>query len=110
MDVAADFTTGIWMQVVATVGVDIVGVKFTGAVGVGVVGMGWEITLSLYLLLAGILVLLFFSFTSDPGVFLVTGLLFWGGVLVHGCDWVLGGAWVWDQASPPIQVMSSSFR
>ena len=60
MDVAVDFTMGIWVEVVATVGIGTVGVEFTGAVGIGVVGMGWAITLTLYLLLAGTLVLLFF--------------------------------------------------
>ena len=79
------------VEVVATVGIGKVGVKFTGEVGSGVVGMGWVITFILYLLLVGTLVLIFFC--SDifcPGAFLVMGLLFWGGVLVLGCGWVWG--------------------
>ena len=90
MDMAEDFTMGVWVEVVATVWVDTVGVEFTGTVGVGVVGMGWAITLTLYLLLVSTLVLLFFSFILGPGAFLVMGLLFWGGALV------LGWSWVWD--------------
>ena len=71
-------------------GVGIVGVEFSGAVGVGVVGMGWAITPTLYLLLAGTLVLLFFSFILGPEAFLVIALLFLGGALVLGCDWIWG--------------------
>ena len=87
MDVADDFTMGLWMDAVevATVGVRI---GFMGAAGVGVVGKGWAITLTLYLLFAGALVLFFFSAILDPGDFLVKELLFWEGVLVCGCDWV----------------------
>ena len=66
METATDFTVDIWVEVVATVEVGIVGVEFTGAVRVGVVGMGWAITLTLYLLFAGTLVLLFFSFILGP--------------------------------------------
>ena len=90
MDVAADFIMDIWVDIVATVGVGTVGIKFTGAVGVGVVSMGWSITLTLYLLLVSTLVLLFFSFILGPGAFLVMGLLFWGGALVISCGWVWG--------------------
>ena len=53
---------------------------------VGVVGKGWEITLTLYLLFTGTLVLLFFSANFGPGAFLVKELLFWKGVLVCGCN------------------------
>ena len=86
MDMAADFTMGICVEVVATVGVGTVWVKFTGAIGVGVVGMGWAITLTLYFLFAGTLILLFFSDILGPGALLVTELVFWGGALVCGCD------------------------
>ena len=84
---AANSTMDIWVDALdmAAVGV---GIGFTGIDVFGVVGKGWAITLTLYLLLAGTLVLLFFSFILGPGDFLVNGLLFWGGVLVHGCDWV----------------------
>ena len=84
------FTMGIWVEVVATVGVGTVGVKFTGTVGVGVVGMGWAITLTLYLPFAGVLVLLFISAILGPGVILAKGLLLWEEALVLGCDWVWG--------------------
>ena len=103
MDVATDFTMGVWVDAVevTTVGV---GIGFISAVGVGVVGKGWAITLTLYLLFTGALVLIFFSAILGPGVFLVTDLLFWEGVLVHGCDWV----WGWGQAYPPTLGMSLS--
>ena len=68
MDAAADLTTGVLVEVVATVGVH--------AVGVGVVGVGWAFTLNLYLLLASMV--LHLSFVLGPGTFLVMGLLFWG--------------------------------
>ena len=89
MDVAVDFTTGIWVDVVdvATVGV---GFGFMGTAVLEVVGKGSENTLTLYLLFTGTLVLLFFSAIMGPGIFLVKELLFWEGVLVHGCDWVWG--------------------
>ena len=41
MDSAVDLTTGIWVEVVATVGVGVV--EFTATVRVGVVGMDWAI-------------------------------------------------------------------
>ena len=69
-----------------------VGVEFTGAIGIGVVGMGWVITLTLYLLFAGSLVLLFLLHILGPGALLVKGLLLWEGALVLGCAWVWG--WV----------------
>ena len=109
MDMAKDFTMGIWVEVVATVGVGTVGVEFTGTVGIGVAGMGWAITLTLYLLLAGTLVLLFFSFMLGPGAFLVMGLLFWRWALVLDCNWIWVGG-VWDKACLPILGRSSSFR
>ena len=46
MDVAVDVVTGIWVKVVATVGV--VAAEFTGVVGVVVVGTVWARTLTLY--------------------------------------------------------------
>ena len=77
MDMVADFTMGIWVEVVATMGeVGTVGIKFTGAVDIGVEGMGWAITLTLYFLFAGTLVLLFLSAILGPGALLVNGLLF----------------------------------
>ena len=39
MDSAVDLTTGVWVEVVVTVGVG--AVEFTGVVRVGLVGMGW---------------------------------------------------------------------
>ena len=50
MDAAVDLTTGIWVEVVATVRV--------GAVEVGVVGVDWAITLTLHLLLVTTVLLL----------------------------------------------------
>ena len=97
MDAAADFTTGVWVEVVATVGVGTIGVEFTGTTGVGLVGMGWAITLTLYLLLVSTLVLLFLSFVLGPGAFLVMGCYFGE---EHWCLVVAGfgvEAWVWDQ-------------
>ena len=90
MDAVADLTTGIWVEIVATVGVG--AVEFTGAVGVGVVDKGWESTLTLNLPLAST-VLLLLSLVLGPGVFLGMGLLFWGSELVLGCGWV-GHGWV----------------
>ena len=111
MDVAADLVTGIWVEVVATVRV--------GAVGVMLEGIGWASTLTVYLLLASTVPLLF-SLVLSPRAFLVMGLLFWGQVLVLGCGWVGHGcvccSWVWgwglvwDQAFPLIPNMFSSFR
>ena len=111
MDMAVDFTMGIWLEVLATAEIGIVGVKLTGVVGIGVVGMGWAITLTLYLLSASTLVLLFFCYDIlGPGDFLVMWLLFWGGALVLGCGWVGISVWVWDQTYPLILVTSSSSR
>ena len=83
MDSVADLTTGVWVEVVATVGVG--AVEFTGAVGVGVVGMGLESTLTLYLLLVST-VLLLLSLIFGPGAFLVMGV----GILGVGA-----GVWLW---------------
>ena len=62
MDVAADFTMGIWVVTVemATVGVGTEGwIGFMGRVGVA--GIGWVISLTLYLLFTCVLPLLLFS-------------------------------------------------
>ena len=91
MDVAADFTTGIWVVVVevATVGVGTAGsIGFMGEVGVA--GKGWAITLTLYLLFTGAPALLSLSAFFGTRSFLVEEFLLWKGVLVHGCDWGLG--------------------
>ena len=72
---------------------------------IGVVGKGWTITLTLYLLFAGTLVLLFFSAILGPGVFLVMELLFWEGVLVGGCDLV----WDWGLGLGPNLPSSSRY-
>ena len=64
MDVAADLVTVIWVEVVATVGVG--AVDCTGAVGVVVTD--WASTLTLYLLLAS-MVLFLLSLALDPGAF-----------------------------------------
>ena len=75
IDAVADLTTAVWVEAVATVGIS--AVEFTGAVGAGVVGMGWLSTITLCLLLAG-MVLLLMSLFLGPGSFLVMGLVFWG--------------------------------
>ena len=92
MDVAADFTTSIWVVAVevATMGVVTAGgIGFMGKVEVGVAGKGQMITLTLYLLFTGALTLLFFSAFLDTRVFHIKELL-WEGVLVHGCNWGWG--------------------
>ena len=97
MDVAVDFVTGVWVEVVATVGVGTV--EFTGVVGVVVVGTGWARTLTLYPLLA-IMGLFLLSLAFGPGAFLIMGLvLHWVG---HGwvcCRWICCGwvccRWAW---------------
>ena len=110
MDLAADFTTGLWVEVLATVGVGTVGVKFTGAFGIGVVGMGWQLPSPCTFFVQ----VLWFSFSSET--FLVLGIS-WVMVCYFGEDcWCLVvtgfgvGSWVWDQACPPMLGMSSSFR
>ena len=67
-----------WVEVVATVVVGTVGVQITGVVGVGVAGMGWAIILTLYLLLAITLVLLFFSFNLGSWGFPGHGIVIMG--------------------------------
>ena len=64
MDVAVDLVTGIWVEVVATVGIG--AVECTGVVEV--VGTGWAITLTLYLLLVST-VLFLLSLALGPGPF-----------------------------------------
>ena len=90
IDVTMDLVTDIWVEVVATVGVG--AVELTGAVEVVVIGTGWARTLTLYPLLAiMVLFLLSGTFVLGPGAFLTMGLgLGWAG---HGwvcCDWVGG--------------------
>ena len=88
IDSAVDLTIGVWVLTVATMG--------AGALEVWVEGLGLVSTLTLYLLLA-IIVLFLFSgtFVSGPGAFLTMGLVLgWAG---HGwccCRWVFCG-WVW---------------
>ena len=91
MDVATNFTMGIWVVAVemATVGLGTAG--GIGLMGeVGVVGKGWVITLTMYLLFIGGLALLFLSAFVGTKAFLVKELL-WEGVLVHCCNW----GWGW---------------
>ena len=86
MDAAAvDLVTGIWVEVVVTVGV--------GAVGFGVDGIGWVSTHTLYLLLVSTDLLLY-SLALGPRALLVIRLVFWGWALSFGCGWVHHG-WVW---------------
>ena len=96
MDVAADFTMGVWVVAVevATVGVGTAGIEFTDTVGV--VGKGWAIALTLYLLFTSALALLFFYAIWGTRVFLVKKLL-WEGVLVCGCNW----GWAWGLGLGP---------
>ena len=60
MDVVVDFVTGVWLEVMATMGAG--AVEFTGAVGM--VGTGWASTLTLYFLLLNTV---FFSFVTCLG-------------------------------------------
>ena len=86
MNIAVDLVTGAWLEVVSTAGVGAAGL--TGAVGVVVAGKGWPRTLTLYPLLA-IMVLLSEMFALGPGAFLIMGLVLgWA-----GCSWVCCG-WV----------------
>ena len=79
MDVAADFTTGIW---VVAVEVATVGVGLAGGIGfmrrVGLAGIGWAITLTLYLIFTGALALLFFSTFLGTKVFPCQGISIMG--------------------------------
>ena len=76
-----------------------------GAVEVGVEGIGWVSTLTLYLLLAS-MVLFLLSLALGPGAFLVMGLLFWAFLGTGAWLWLgqIAGAWFrgwpgfWDQA------------
>ena len=67
MDTAAHFAMGVWVEVVATVGVGTVGIEFTEVAGIGVVGMGCAIILTLYFLLVCTLVLLLFRHLGSWG-------------------------------------------
>ena len=77
IDVAVDLVSGIWVEVVATVGVG--AAEFTGVVGLVVVDTGWARTLTLYPLLA-ITVL-----------FLLSGIFFWVLGLSYPWGWCLIG-------------------
>ena len=94
IDVAVDLFTDVWVEVVATVGVG--AAEFTGTVGVVVVGTGWESTLTVYPLLAiMVLFLLSGTFVLGPGAFLTMGLVLgWVGHDWICCGWVCGD-WVW---------------
>ena len=70
MDVAVDLVTGIWVEVVATMGAG--AVEITGAVGV--VGTGWVSTLTLFFLLLS-MVFFYLSLALGPGAFLIMGLV-----------------------------------
>ena len=84
MDITVDLVTGIWVEVVATVGVG--AVEFAGVVGVVVVD--WARTLSLYPHLA-ITLLFFLSVGFGVGAFLTLGLvLHWAGCPWVCCRWV----------------------
>ena len=85
MDIVADLVTGVWVEVVATVGAGVV--EFTG--GIEVVCTGLVSTLTLYFLLAS-MVFFLLSLALGPGTFLIIGLVL-GWV---GCGWVCCG-WVW---------------
>ena len=87
MDVAADFATGIWVVAVevATVRVGTAGgIGFMGKMGLAVIG--WVITLTLKLLLAGSLALLFFSAFLGAGIFLGKEFVLGKNTLV--CGWL----------------------
>ena len=92
--IAVDLDTGVWKKAVATVGVGVA--EFTGAVRVVVVGTGWVRTLTLYPLLAiMVLFLLSGTFVLDPVAFLTMGLVL--GLAGHSrvcCGWVCC-SWVW---------------
>ena len=92
IDVAVDLVTGIWVQLVATVGIG--AAEFTGAVGVVIVGTGWARTLTMYPLLV-ITVLFLLSLGFGAGAFQTMGLVL--GWVGHGwvcCGWDCCG-WVW---------------
>ena len=104
MDVAKDFTIGIWVVAVevATVGVDAAGgIGLMGEVEVGVVSKGWVITPTLYPLLAGALTLLFFSAFLGTKVLFISKL-FWRIVLVCGCNW--GWGWSFGMGQACLQI------
>ena len=93
-----DLAVGVWVLTVATVGV--------GAVEVGVEGVGWVSTLTLYLLLAIMVLLLSGTFVLGPGDFLTMGLVLgWAGLVADGfvvAEFVVigfvaagYGAWAW---------------
>ena len=93
MDVAADLVTGVWVEILATMGVG--AVEFTGAVGV--VGIGWASTLTLYLVLLS-MVLFLLSLAFGPGAFLIMGLVL--GWVGH-CWVCCGQVWGWGLGLGP---------
>ena len=100
IDSAVDLTNGVWVLTVATMG--------AGVVKVGVEGVDWVSTLTLYLLLVTMVLLL--SLILGPGAFLTMGLVLgWA-----GCRFVLTGfgvgAWTLDQVSLLTPNMFSSSR
>ena len=89
IDSAVDLTIGVWVLTVAIMGV--------GVVEVGVEGVGWVSTLTLYLLLAIIVLsLLSGTFVLGPGAYFLTMGLVLGWA---GHSWVCRGqvccSWVW---------------
>ena len=82
MDVAVDLGSGIWVEVVATVG--------AGEVNVGMESVGLVTTLTLYLLLVNtVFFLLSGTFFLGPWAFLTTGLVLgWAGHNWVFCGWV----------------------
>ena len=110
MDVATDFVMGIWVEVVATVGVATGGTEFTGVAGIRAVGMGWVITLYLY------------SFWWALWFFSSSVQMPWVLEFFYSWDCYFGeehwylvvagfgvGAWVWDQAYPLVLCRFSYF-
>ena len=88
MDVVADLVTGVWVEVVATMGTGTV--EFTGTVGE--VGRCWASILTLYFLLVSTVFFLL-TLALDPGAFLIRGLLL-GWISL---DWVCcGQVWSWS--------------
>ena len=90
IDVAVDLVTGVWVEVVATVGIGVV--EFIRVVGIVVVGTGWARTLTLYpLLVIMVLFLLSEMFVLGPVAFLTMELVIgWVGHRWVCCQWVWG--------------------
>ena len=94
IDSAVDLTDGFWVLTVATMGM--------GAVEIGMEGVGWVSNLTLYLLLAiMVLFLLSGTFSLDLGAFLTMGLVLgWTGHGWVSWGWVCCG-WVWGWGLGP---------